>query len=205
MNTGGREKTDLYDAGWVQAARGWSYRHAPQLALSLGAMLVLALGVLLVTWPRPAPVAARAAPQAAARVEHSLVMVYVSGAVVTPGIYRLEAGLRVRDAIENAGGITPEADTEHLPNLAARLRDGREVHVPTRRAARAGGATRKLDLNSATEAELARVPGIDPPLAAAIVAQRDAYGPFQRLSELKSAVGIDERLFRELRRYLSVE
>jgi DNA uptake protein ComE-like DNA-binding protein len=49
------------------------------------------------------------------------------------------------------------------------------------------------------------VPGIDPQLAAAIVAQRDAYGAFQRLSELKSAVGIDERLFRELRRYLSVE
>lgn len=117
----------------------------------------------------------------AARVEHSLVMVYVSGAVVMPGIYRLDAGLRVRDAIETAGGITPEADTEHLPNLAARLRDGREVHVPTRRATRAAGVARgarALDLNTATEAELARVPGIDAPLAAAIVAQRDAYGAF---------------------------
>jgi competence protein ComEA len=196
----------VYDAKWVQAARGWSYRHAPQLALSLGAVLVVALAILFITWPRPALVAARAAPQAAARVEHALVMVYVSGAVMTPGIYRLDAGLRVRDAIENAGGITPEADTDHLPNLAARLRDGHEIHVPTHRAARArGGATRKLDLNSATEAELARVPGIDPQLAAAIVAQRDAYGAFQRLSELKSAVGIDERLFRELRRYLAVE
>jgi competence protein ComEA len=175
------------------------------LALFLSALLLAAVGILVVTWPRAVPVAARAAPQAAARVEHSLVMVYVSGAVVMPGIYRLDAGLRVRDAIENAGGITSEADTEHLPNLAARLRDGREVHVPARRAARANGATRKLDLNTVTEAELARVPGIDPPLAAAIVAQRDAYGAFQRLSELKSAIGIDERLFRELRRYLSVE
>ncbi len=201
--------TILLDAGWVQALRGWAYRHAPQLAASLGLLVVGALSVLLLSWPRSAGISERSAPAIPRVAARAMVLVYVSGAVTEPGIYRLEAGLRVRDAIEIAGGLLPEADMQRLPNLAARLRDGREIHVIYARAPAARTPKRiradQVDINSADVSQLERVPGIDPALAQAIVAQREAFGPYARLSELKSALGIDARLFRQIRGYLRVE
>ncbi len=201
----------MLDTGWAQAARGWAYRHSPHLAMGAGLAVLLALAVLLLSWPRAAPVTARAATGAPPTVApRPFVLVYVSGAVADPAIYRLDPSLRVRDAIELAGGVTPDADTRRMPNLAAHLRDGHEIRVPYARPERAAapGASRtvgRVDLNTATAAELGRVPGIDSALAEAIVAHREAFGPFLRLSELKSQLGVDDRLFRELRRYLTVE
>jgi len=211
MDVGNDITTALLDTGWAQAARGWIYRRSPVLALAVGLVVVLALTGLLLSWPRAAPVTARAAPGAPPAIApRSPVLVYVSGAVADPGIYRLDPSLRVRDAIELAGGITPEADSRRMPNLAAHVRDGREIRVPLARPDRgpASGGRQKgarVNLNTATAAELERVPGMDPSLAEAIVAHREAFGPFLRLSELKSQLGVDDHLFRELRRYLAVE
>jgi competence protein ComEA len=194
----------------VQTLRGWAYRHSPHLALAVGFLVLAALGALLLLWPWGSALRTQpgggAMPVAAPR---TLLLVYVSGAVAEPGIYRLDAGLRVRDAVEAAGGLTPGVDRERLPNLAAHLRDGRQVHVPFARTPGLRGGTRaqapRTDINTADPRELERVPGIDAALAAAIVEHRQTYGPFLRLGELKSALGIDERLFRQLRRYLVAE
>ncbi len=210
MLSGQDRNTPLYDNAWLQMLRGWAYRHSPQLALAVGFLVLVALGTLLLIWPRATAVRTQPGggpmPVAAPR---TLVLVYVSGAVAEPGIYRLDRGLRVRDALEAAGGLVPDADRERLPNLAAHLRDGREVHVPFARPTAARGSPRsralKVDVNTADLGDLERVPGMDAALAAAIVEHRQAYGPFLRLGELKSVLGIDERLFRQLRRYLVVE
>lgn len=55
--------------------------------------------------------------------------VHVTGAVAAPGLVRLSPGARVADAVEAAGGFTPEADGEAI-NLAAALADGLQLHVP---------------------------------------------------------------------------
>lgn len=59
-----------------------------------------------------------------------VVVVHVTGAVVAPGVLELPAGARLVDAVDAAGGTTGEAATDVL-NLAAELRDGQRLHVPT--------------------------------------------------------------------------
>jgi competence protein ComEA len=64
--------------------------------------------------------------------------VHVAGAVRRPGVYSLSAGARVEDAVRRAGGASRAADLTAI-NLAAKLEDGRQVVVPVRATATAGG------------------------------------------------------------------
>ncbi|MCD7746506.1 MAG: helix-hairpin-helix domain-containing protein [Lachnospiraceae bacterium] len=57
--------------------------------------------------------------------------VYVCGAVEAPGVYPITADMRVCDAIELAGGFSPEADEEWL-NQASAVSDGQKLYVYTR-------------------------------------------------------------------------
>jgi competence protein ComEA len=132
------------------------------------------------------------------------VIVYVSGAVVHPGIYRLQPTQRVSDAIVAAGGITENADTNCLPNLAAHVRDGKEYRVPAIGQGCKGSKRAKLDINAVSRDQLLAVPGMDPGLADAIISYRDVYGGFARLSELKSALGVDATLYKQLQKSLTV-
>jgi competence protein ComEA len=57
------------------------------------------------------------------------VVVYVSGAVESPGVVELPAGSRVDDALEDAGGAQKDADLGSV-NLARVLVDAEQIHVP---------------------------------------------------------------------------
>jgi competence protein ComEA len=187
----------------------WRGRFGWRWLAGLGGIGVLA-GAAFLGWRITAPssaetVAAEAIaaqvgtpPQAAA--EAKMLTVYVSGAVERPGVYRLAAGLRVGDALAAAGGILPDADAERLPNVAARLTDGKQVKVPRKGSS---GPASKLDINIATEAELDLVPGIPPGLAHEIVAYRQSYGPFASLTDLRSVLGLDAATLTPLRKYLT--
>jgi competence protein ComEA len=131
-----------------------------------------------------------------------MVLVYVSGAVASPGLYRLAAGLRVGDAVAAAGGLLPDADPDRLPNLAGRLTDGKQIKVARLKAA-SSRANPRVDINSADVAQLEAVPGIDPSLAQAIVDYRENYGPFASVTELKTALGLDSVFLGSIRKYLS--
>jgi competence protein ComEA len=189
---------------WRKALLGWLYRHDWQLAGLLAVAIVGA--ALFVLWPRPAPVVAAPAVIAADDVEAAqerTVVVYVSGAVRNPGLYTLLATLRVSDAIVAAGGLTEAADPGCLPNLAAHLKDAKQIAVPS-----AGHCTRakksRLDINLATREQLLQVPGMDPALADAIITYRRDYGSFRALTELKSAMGLDAATYKQLAKSLTV-
>ena len=57
----------------------------------------------------------------------------------------------------------------------------------------------KLDLNTATAAQLQLLPGIGEKLSAAIVAWREEHGPFQKVEELLQVPGIGEKRLAEIR------
>ena len=59
------------------------------------------------------------------------IVVHVSGAVNIEGIVELEAGSRIANAIEKAGGIKENADMTNI-NLAYLLEDGMKIHIPTK-------------------------------------------------------------------------
>ena len=145
--------------------------------------------------------------------------------MVWPGSYLLNAGARVQEAIFAAHGPTPIADLNRV-NLAAVLRDGDRVVIPriiqptypfrlvaprTPPAADAparpgspgadypaGEPTPTVNVNTATEADLERLPGIGPVLARRIVQHREARGLFRRLDDLLEVEGIGPGLFRRL-------
>ncbi len=134
-------------------------------------------------------------------------VVYISGAVWYPDVYRLPAGARVNDAVEAAGGLRPDAARERV-NLAEPLRDAQHVHImtvteaaveaPAAAGAPTTGAGGLLDLNRASAAELEELPGIGPTLAERIVARRTEQGPFRAVEELREVTGIGEKLFAQI-------
>lgn len=175
-------------------------------------LAAVALGVAGFTWIR-APVTSVTlgddVPEAsdAASADTSLtpmeelegeVVVHVTGAVTSPGVFTLPAESRVEAAIEAAGGFTPDAD-ESLLNRAEVLRDGQQVYVPREgeqpRAAVEGGGESggTVNINTASAAELESLPGIGPALAARIVAHRETNGPFTSAEGLTAVSGIGER------------
>ncbi len=174
--------------------------------------------------PQPVAVTTSAAP---ARIR-----VHVVGEVVWPGSYLLNAGARVQEAIFAAHGPTPIADLNRV-NLAAVLRDGDRVVIPriiqptypfrlvapralhtvdtpprsapTGADPPAGGPPSTVNVNTATEADLERLPGIGPVLARRIVQHREAKGLFRRLDDLLEVEGIGPGLFRRLQPLLRLD
>jgi len=142
------------------------------------------------------------------------ICVYVSGAAVNRGVYRLVAGARACDALWAAGGATKDACLD-LVNLAAPVADGQQLHIPSRAevAAQArtttssslvASAAGPLNLNRATAVQLTGLPGIGPVLADRIVAYRTAPGPFAQDDDLLEVQGIGASKLADLRSLVAV-
>lgn len=186
------------------------------------AAVVAAVGV----WserPRAEPVPAlpavtvgdTAAPAASAAPAGPLV-VSVSGKVRRPGLVEVPDGSRVADVVKAAGGALPGADLTGL-NLARRVTDGEQiaVGVPAAPDAPSGGAAAapapggpapggKIDLNSATAAQLDTLPGMGPVTVQKILDWRTKNGRFARVDQLREIDGIGERRFAQLRELVTV-
>lgn len=143
--------------------------------------------------------------------------VHVVGAVVHPGVVELAPGARVAQALQAAGGTREGANAEAV-NLAAPLEDGDQVRVPWLAAStiepRGTGTgpapipaadSARLNLNTASLAELDRLPGIGPSLAREILDYREAHGAFGSVEDLLLVPGIGPAKLEALRDLVSVE
>lgn len=150
---------------------------------------------------------ARASPSVGGGRSGAEVVVHVVGAVRAAGLYRLPAGSRVADAVEQAGGAAAVADVA-LVNLAAPLVDGQQVVVPSRADAPgangpAGGAgasgSGPVHLNTASVEELDELPGVGPVTAQKILDHREKHGPFTSVDDLDAVPGIGAAKIEQLR------
>src|SRR6266516_2150139 len=184
-------------------------RHLLAAAVAL-ALLLLAARLLL-----PAGTTTPAAPlppspglgASATGAPRARVVVDVVGAVRRPGLYRLEQGSRIADAVSRAGGATPKAELAQV-NLAAPLADGEQVIVPKRGAAVAGTAgspasagtpTAPVQLSTATLEQLDSLPGVGPATAQKILDYRTKHGAFSSVDELDAVPGIGPKRLDQLR------
>lgn len=141
-------------------------------------------------------------------------VIYITGAVMRPGVYRLPGGTRVYQAVEQAGGLSAEADPEAF-NMASPLFDGIHVHVPHKGDAPGpppayqGGGSQGLpasliDINKAGAATLESLPGIGPKLAGEIIRHREERGRFSSVEDLLSVKGIGEKKLSAIRDLVTV-
>lgn len=139
----------------------------------------------------------------------SPVFVYVCGEVEKPGVYELQEGDRVVDAVEAAGGMTEEASDTWL-NLAELISDGQKIEVPSREQAEELAKVREeeesglVNLNTASEEELMTLTGIGEAKAREILNYREEHGGFQKPEELMEIPGIKEGVFLKIKDQITV-
>jgi competence protein ComEA len=138
--------------------------------------------------------------------EPEVVCVDVSGAVWRPGVYKLESGARVGDVLTRAV-LRPDADVDAV-NRAVLLFDGQKIVVPVKGSKPKKSSfalTGKVNINTATEDELCRLPHIGEVRSRDIVDYRNTHGSFAAVEELKKVPGIGNETLRRLRDLVVVE
>ena len=134
----------------------------------------------------------------------AVIFVDIKGDVKKPGVYQMKAGDRVKDAIDAAGGLTAEADSQKV-NLAQRVEDQMVIVVPKvgeeAEAIPAGVTSKetskegKVNINTATVEELKTLKGVGEKKAEAIIEYRKKNGSFKTKEDLMKVRGIGKKLF----------
>lgn len=169
------------------------------IVVSLGAIgLAVVVGAGSVVWSSMRPPVEQVIPptqsdssQKVVSEESRELVIHVSGEVLRPGIISLSEGSRVIDAVESAGGHTPQAALDAI-NLARQVVDGEHLIIPAEGEAVvplvSGGGL--ISLSLASEQELQELPGVGPAIASRIVSWREANGPFRHVDDILAVSGI---------------
>ena len=143
--------------------------------------------------------------------EKTYIVLHITGEVINPGIIKIEEGSRVVDAIDKAGGTTPDANLDKI-NLAYVLSDGQKLYIPSVYDEKEKEiitedigeniiedftvkTNNKININTATQTELEVLSGIGPSTALKIINYRKENGKFKNIEEIKNVPGIGESKF----------
>lgn len=168
--------------------------------------------------------ASEAGEQDADLSERGVCVVHICGAVERPGVYTLEEGSRIYQAIDQAGGFREDARQDYL-NQADLLLDGMKVYVPTdEEIEQAQGdfvwkssgveENKKTDakeepsslinINTAGEEQLCTLPGVGSSKAKSIIAWREKNGAYRSIEEIMNVEGIKEGVFEKIKDSITV-
>ncbi len=153
-----------------------------------------------------------------------LLAVFVCGAVTNPGVYYLEDGSRLMEAVDAAGGFTEDADVTYV-NLAAEVVDGMKLKIPTitdsfgentseviesfdlevdsSNNSQSLGA-RLVNINTASKDELKTLPGIGDGIADRIIKYRTDNGKFSSIEDIMKISGIKDKLYGKIKDLITV-
>ena len=156
--------------------------------------------------------------------EKEKIAVHITGEVKKGGIIYLNQGARIVDAIKEAGGETKQADLSQV-NLAYELQDGQKIYIPNKKekisqyitensgnnviiedsnTSTQKGGSGKVNINTANQSELDRLPGIGPSLAERIIEYREENGNFKNIEDLQNVKGIGDAKFADIKDKVTV-
>lgn len=138
-------------------------------------------------------------------------VVDVAGAVVRPGVYKLESDARVQDALIAAGGLSFAADRAWVAkrlNLAARVEDAQKIYIPAEGESKSSGGSEgrkssiegSININTATQTELEGLPGVGAVTAQKIIDSR----PYGSTEDLLNKKVVGKSVFEKIKDKVSI-
>lgn len=155
------------------------------------------------------------------------IVIHITGEVKKEGVIYLEEGARIIDAIKEAGGETKQADLSQV-NLAYELQDGQKIYIPNKNEkiteyivdnsnenlmnnqntnksdSGSNDKNIKININTATLAELDNLPGIGPSTAQKIIEYREKNGKFKKIEDIQNVKGIGEAKYEDIKEKITV-
>ena len=144
------------------------------------------------------------------------IVIHITGEVNNEGIIEIKEGGRISDAIEEAGGLTKEADLERV-NLAYELEDGQKIYIPNKNDKDIDEYVTEgvddivlpdeltnmgdglININKADLEELQELDGIGEALAENIIAYRENNGKFKNIEDIKNVSGIGDSKYEKIK------
>ena len=175
----------------------------PALNKKRAAVAVVVLAALIGVWFSSSQAPSPDEPEASSMevFAPSTFLVHVAGAVKDPGLYELESGARVSDAVEMAGGFA-ESALQSSVNLARLIADGEQIVVLDTSQLTADSGY--VSLNSASAAKLEELPGIGPSTAKKIIDYRQKIGSFSSVEQIIEVPGVGKKLLEQVRDQLTL-
>ncbi|WP_394023308.1 helix-hairpin-helix domain-containing protein [Anaerococcus martiniensis] len=145
------------------------------------------------------------------------IKVHINGQINREGVYEVKEGDRLDDLIKQAGGLSPDADSNSL-NLAMKLEDQMKIYIPNKNEILNENSTNtdqlvskpdsisengKININTASKEELMTLPNIGDKRAQAIIEYRDTK-KFETIEEIKNVTGIGEKFYQAMQDLITV-
>lgn len=151
------------------------------------------------------------------KVNEKSITVEIKGEVKKPDVYILKENSIVKDLIEEAGGLTENADISNI-NRAKQLQNHELVYISNKNeeasiqtgknqvqsSASATQSNSMININSATADELKSLDGIGDSKANSIIEYREKNGGFKSIDDIKNVDGIGEKMFEKIKDSLTV-
>ncbi len=158
--------------------------------------------------------------------QEEMMVVHIAGEVKKPGIVKTKEGARIADIIEEAGGLTENANITNI-NLAYIIEDGQKITIPSKNQKveakqeeyiqteneqgiinEEQGISNKnqvLNINRATKEELQTLQGIGESTAEKIITYRKENGNFKQIEDIKNVPGIGDAKYENIKDKISVK
>ncbi|WP_058990412.1 helix-hairpin-helix domain-containing protein [Anaerococcus rubeinfantis] len=137
--------------------------------------------------------------------------VHISGQINKPGVYEINDDYRLEDLVNDAGGLTENADLNKI-NLALKLEDQMRIIIPnindkdniennmtTQLISPINeNDNKKVNINTADQSELMTLPNIGEKRANAIIEYRQK-NKFNKIEDIKNVSGIGDKYFEAMK------
>ena len=139
------------------------------------------------------------------------IFVDVKGAVKHPGVFETTKDKRVKDLIEEAGGLLDDADISTL-NLSQKVKDQMVIYVlkhgeKPKQISDGGSSSSNTDvinINTANKERLMKISGVGKTKAEAIISYREKNGDFKKKEDITKVHGIGKATFEKIKDKIEV-
>lgn len=152
------------------------------------------------------------------------IVIHIAGEVKNPGIVKIKEGARIADVIEQAGGLTEQANITNI-NLAYVIEDGQKITIPTKeqdiqeyiandsgegiveenQKTNTTSKNTTVNINKASKEELRTLQGIGESTAQKIIDYREQNGNFKQIEDIKNVPGIGDSKFEAIKGSIKVK